>query len=300
MVSPLDLRFVAVTGKGGVGKTTVAAAVSRLAASRGRRVLLCDLDASGVTAQALGVDPVGYEPVEVEPGIDLMQMATADALHHYLRTFTPFAPLGRIRPLARALDLMGGGAPGVREVLALGRLLWAVRTDEYDLVVMDGPATGHVVAHLDSPHSVGALASGGLLAGQTRWMRELLRDPALCGVLAVALPEEAPAAECCELIDDIRSLDSAPIAGVAVNRLPPGVGLASDRAILAAAPGLDLSPGSRAAVDALVRERDRDDVARGWARLIADRADPAPIWSVPHERTAAVVGPGGGGRAGEV
>jgi len=274
-----------------VGKTTIAAALAVAAASRARRVLLCDLDGSGATAQALGIGDVGYEPTEATQGLHVMRMDTAAALHHYLRTFTPMAALGRIRPLGRALDLMGGAAPGVREVLALGRLLWAVRTDEYDLVVMDGPATGHVIAYLDAPRSVGTLASGGLLAGQTGWMSELLADHTRCGVLAVALPEEAPAEECCRLIADVSELGSAGLCGAVINRVPLGVPLASDRALLSAIEARDVElPGaSHSALQALARERDSDDAARRWIEVVAGCARPAPFWSVPVVAEADVV-----------
>ncbi len=285
---PLSLGFLAVTGKGGVGKSMVAAAVGGLAARNGRRVLICDLDASGDVAAAFGSPAQGYEPVSVAPGVDVMQMNTEAAIRDYLATFTPIPVVSRLGPVSRGLDLMGRAAPGVREVLSVGKLLWFVRQGTYDLVVMDGPATGHVVGHLAAPVSVGRLAAGGLLATQTSWMTDLLSDPTVAGALVVATPDDGPVDEALALVDRIPSATPIGLVGGVVNRMPAVPGLAADLRLLdyvehaIAQGGSDsASPGLSAMVGHLVNLRDRGDRALGCFRRLAERLDPLICWSLP-------------------
>ena len=87
MTALLDLRMLWVTGKGGVGKTSIAAALAKVAALSGRRTLVCEMDAKGALANALGEDELGFEPTEVSPNLFAMTMSTEDALREYLRLF---------------------------------------------------------------------------------------------------------------------------------------------------------------------------------------------------------------------
>ena len=115
----LDRRLVFVTGKGGVGKTSVAAAIAELAARSGRRTLVCEMDAKGALAEALGSSGLAFEPTEVEPNLFAMTMNTEDSLREYLRLFVRVPLLGKIGPLARTFDFVADAAPGVKEILAV-------------------------------------------------------------------------------------------------------------------------------------------------------------------------------------
>lgn len=221
MSSLLDRRFLVVTGKGGTGKTTVAAALARLAAQRGKRVLLCELDATGDIAQPFGAENIGFTPTECEPGVFVMAMDTEKAMQEYvhLNLKMPFAfGLG---PFARALDFVANAAPGVREILTMGKLCWEVKRENFDLVIADAPSTGHVVSQLDSPNSVGELITVGPLVNQTAWMREMLTDPERTGVVIVATPEEMPVQESLDLIARLDERTQTPIGAVVVNRVHP-------------------------------------------------------------------------------
>ena len=284
--SPLDLGLLVVTGKGGVGKTTVAAAAACVAAERGRSVLLCDIDASGGCAEVLEVPRPGYEPAQARPGLDVMEMDTAAAMFHYLETFTPFGPIARRAPLSRGLSLMGSAAPGVREVLALGRLLWAVREGEYDLVIMDGPATGHVVAHLASPSSIGSLAAGGLLAGQTSWLQEMVTDPATSGVVVVTLPEPGPVNETIELLDELDRQVGIDRRGVAVNRMREPLGLRTDRELLGELEAVELPDPLATLVRRRVDVAARHDAEVAQHRRFRNHSGASPVWSIAHADAA--------------
>lgn len=231
-VSLLDRQLLFVTGKGGVGKTSVAAALASLAASAGKRTLVCEMDAKGALAAALGVGPVGYEPVEVTPNLFAMSMHTEDSLREYLRVIARIPIVGRLGPLARTFDFVADAAPGVKEILAVGKLCFEVRERHYDLVVVDAEASGHVVAQLDAPRVIRDLVRVGVIRDQTQWMLDILGDARRTGLVAVCTPEEMPVAETVELVGRVKAQTSVDVAAVIVNRMPPTWFAPGDAAVL--------------------------------------------------------------------
>jgi anion-transporting ArsA/GET3 family ATPase len=220
-VGLLDRRLLFVTGKGGVGKTTVAAALARCAVTAGKRVLVCEVDAKGSLATAFEAAPVGFDPVEIEPGLHLMTMDTEASLREYLRLHLRLPLIGRLGPLASVFDFVATAAPGVREILSVGKLAYEVREGRYDLVVVDAPSSGHVVAQLAAPRSVRDLVEVGLIRTQTDWMLDILGDPDRTAVVLVATPEEMPVAETVDLLGRIRSETDVAVGAVVVNRVLP-------------------------------------------------------------------------------
>jgi anion-transporting ArsA/GET3 family ATPase len=206
----LDRRLLFFTGKGGVGKSTVTAATALLAADQGKRVLLVEVDAKNNLTALFEHAPVGFEPKQVHPGVFAMQMDTESSLREYLKVQAKVPVFGRIGPMARAFDFVATAAPGVKEILTVGKLAYEVREDNYDLVVVDASATGHVVGQLASPVAMAELVGVGVVRQQTAWMTDMLRDPAVTGVVIVATPEEMP-------VNETR----VDLAAVVVNRVLP-------------------------------------------------------------------------------
>jgi anion-transporting ArsA/GET3 family ATPase len=221
MTSLLDHRLLFVTGKGGVGKTTVAAALALVAARLGKRTLVCEVDAKGDIATAYGVGPTAFEPKEVQPNLFAMSMSTEESLKEYLKLQMRLPLVARIGPLARTFDFVANAAPGVKEVLIVGKLAYEVRNDHYDLVIADASATGHVVAQLAAPEAIGDLVKVGRVASQTDWIKDILHDPAQTGVAIVCSPEEMPVAETLELAARIDEETEVRLSGVIANRVLP-------------------------------------------------------------------------------
>jgi anion-transporting ArsA/GET3 family ATPase len=217
----LDRRLLFVTGKGGVGKTTVAAALALLAAQQGKRTLLGEVDAKGNLADFFEVGSTSFEPREVLPGLHAMTMRTEDSLKEYVRLQLKLPLVAKLGPLARTFDFVATAAPGVKEVLTVGKFLWEVRARHYDIVVVDAVASGHVVAQLAAPQGIRELVKVGLVREQTGWMLDLLGDPAVTGAVIVASPEEMPVNETIELSERIAAETNVDLAAVVVNRVLP-------------------------------------------------------------------------------
>jgi anion-transporting ArsA/GET3 family ATPase len=217
----LDLKLVFVTGKGGVGKTTVASALALFASQQGKRVLVCEVDAKGDVSGFYEAPPTGFAEKEVLPGLFVMTMDTEASLREYLKLQLRIPVIGRIGPLAKAFDFVATAAPGVREILTVGKLCFEVRERNYDLVVVDAPASGHIVGQLAAPQAINDLVKVGLIRTQTDWMLDILSDPAQTGLVAVCTPEEMPVNETIDLAVRVKKETTVKMSAVVVNRVLP-------------------------------------------------------------------------------
>ncbi len=217
----LDLKLLFVTGKGGVGKTTVTGALAQLAADRGKRVLACEVDAKGDLAALFEAAPTNFNGREVVPNVFAMSMDTEASLREYLKLNLKIPIVGRIGPLAKAFDFVATAAPGVREILTVGKLCYEVRERHYDLVVVDAPATGHIISQLAAPQAINVLVKVGLIRSQTDWMLDILSDPVRTGLVAVTTAEEMPVSETIELAQRVVDETTVRLSAVVVNRVLP-------------------------------------------------------------------------------
>lgn len=222
----LAKRLVIVTGKGGVGKSTVAAALGVAAARQGLRAVVAEVAGQWSVAQMLDGRPAGLHEAELVPGLNQVTIEREPALEEYLRYEVPGPlPAGAIAR-SRTFGLFVDATPGMAELLSVGKV-WELTqrprhrrgAQPYDLVVLDAPATGHVVALLEAPRTFGAVARVGPVARQGASIDELLRDLDLTGVVAVTTPEQMAVSETISLRDTLLDRLGINLAVVVVNRV---------------------------------------------------------------------------------
>lgn len=222
----LEKRLLVVSGKGGVGKSAVAAALGQLAARQGKRVLLVDMGESAGLASHLATGLLEFEPREVRPGIFAMRIVRSDALLEYLTIQLSLRGLKRFGALARAFDALATAAPAVREIVSMGKVLWEVREQKWDLVIADAPPTGQIGSYLRAPKSISELVPTGRIQRQAAWMGHTLKDPESTHLLLVNLAEELPTAETRQTLEWLEQNHLVPTPSVFTNRVLAELGVA--------------------------------------------------------------------------
>ena len=231
----LDRRLVILSGKGGVGRTTVAAALARVAAARGKRVLVAQTDAVERLGKMLGRPaPIGPVVTDVAPGIAAVNMTPRESLHQYALMVLRYEAVYRALFDNRVVRGFLSAIPGLDAYAMLGKAWWhtteetKARTGSlsprwaYDLVILDGPASGHATAMLKIPGAILAAVPAGPLARDARMMSDLLSDATRTALVIVTRPEELPAEETAQLARTARDELKIALGPVIVNATPPG------------------------------------------------------------------------------
>jgi anion-transporting ArsA/GET3 family ATPase len=253
-------RVIIVAGKGGVGKTTVAAALAVAAARAGRRALLVELEGKSGLAALFGRGELDEE-TEVYPRLSVLPLAPDEALIEYLEDHG----LGRLSKRlisSGALDIVATAVPGMKEILVLGKVKALQRAKAADVIIVDGPAAGHAVTFLVSPKGLLDAVRVGPVLTQAVEVSEMLADPDRAQVLLVTVPEETPVNETVETAAAIS--ETIGLSLVVVNGVYPERGLdgADPERIRADA----------AEADVFVPDREVEHLARAAAFLISRRA----------------------------
>lgn len=267
MIPLLNRRLVVVTGKGGVGKTTVAGALGVLAARQGKQVILCELS--------------GQPPrPQVAPGVTVLSIDPESAKSEWLRRQLRSGALAGILARTSLFQLLTAAAPGLAELVTIGKVWDLARDDRAgcDLTILDGPPTGHALALLNAPRTYASVARMGPIHRQALQIDGFLRDRTRTAVLGVALPEEMPVNETLELAarlgDNGIGMDAVVVNGLHTERFT------SDEAKRMAALDGRIAQGPQAALRLARFEHTRARSQRAELRRLR-RAIEAPVTTLP-------------------
>ena len=227
------VRLLLIVGKGGVGKTSVAATIANVASLTGRSVLIADVDARHGAAAAYGVTDLSYDEQVLVPGDPAVGRGTVsgrtltadDALVEYLADHG----MGRLaRKLASngVVDVIATATPGIKDLLVLGKVKQLVTEARHDLVILDTPASGHAVTFLRSARALADSVANGRIRRQADEVIAVLGDHDRCRVVLVTLAEETPVNETIETaftLEDEVGVALTPIVVNAVLDVPPAV-----------------------------------------------------------------------------
>jgi anion-transporting ArsA/GET3 family ATPase len=281
MAGLLDHQLLFVTGKGGVGKTTVAAAAALRAAGEGRRVIVAETGAQRLPAMFGAPAPRRGEEAELAPGLWTVAIDSARALEEWFAAQLHSRALVQVLTRSNMFRGFVEAAPGARELVTITKVWelaqhrrWDRARAGYDLVIADAPASGHGLGMLGTPKTFADIARVGPLHTQAARVREWLEDSRRTAYLAVALAAEMPVTETLELEDRLRHTIGRNLTGIVVNGMLPRRFSAQDLAQVGAT--LDGHPAAAAARTGAARARAQQSQL---ARL--RRGARAPVRTLP-------------------
>jgi hypothetical protein len=281
-----DKRLVVVTGKGGVGKTTVAAALGLAAARAGKRTVVCEVAEQERLAAMFGVTDVGHSEHELAPGLHAVSVDPERAKLEWLRYQLKSGTLASLLGGSSLFGYLTAAAPGLSELVTIGKV-WDLAQLErrtggsvFDMAIVDAPATGHGLGMLKAPSTYASVTRVGPVGRHARLIDRFLRDRAATGVLAVALAEEMPVNETIELEQRLADEVGMAIDRVVANAVFPQRFSAKEAGRLRALNGRG-SPSASAALRTALAEHERARGQRSQLRRLR-RHVRAPVITLPY------------------
>ena len=282
----LDKRLVIVTGKGGVGKSTVALALGLASAQRGRKTIVCEVSAQERLSRAFHRADVGFHEVEMAENLWAISIDPDESMREYVLLQLKVRAMRDLLFRSKIFNYLAAATPGLRELVTIGKI-WELALDDrkvkkgrrYDTVIVDAPATGHGVGFLQTPRTFANVARVGPIASQAETLDRFITDHRRTGVAIVALPEEMPVNETANLERDLNEEVGVAVDRIYLNGLYPERFSADEEQTMEGA--FDTAEGaSRTALRAALSQRRRSVAQREQLARLEELTD-APVSTLP-------------------
>jgi anion-transporting ArsA/GET3 family ATPase len=278
--------LVIVTGKGGVGKTTVSVALGMRAAAEGKRTIVCEVAAQENASRMFEHTSVGFHEVELEENLWVISIDPDESMREYVLLQLKVRAMRDMLFRSRIFNYLTAATPGLKELVTIGKIWELARLDrkaksgrKYDTVIVDAPATGHGVGFLQTPRTFANIARVGPIHSQAQTLDNFITNHETTGVAIVALPEEMPVNESAALEHDLVAEVGVAVDRVYMNGLYPER-FSKDEAEKLAALAAAEEDGTRAAARAALSEFGRARSQRAQLARLRRRVQ-APVKTLP-------------------
>ncbi|MEK6250362.1 MAG: ArsA-related P-loop ATPase [Actinomycetota bacterium] len=228
MPEMLEKRLLFVTGKGGVGKSTVAASLGLAAAARGKRTIVCEIGSQEHTSRLFNRAQVGFHEVQLEENLWTISIDPDESMREYVLLQLKVRAMRDLLFRSRVFTYLTAATPGLKELVTIGKIWELAQLDrkvkkgrKYDLVIVDAPATGHGIGFLQTPRTFANIARVGPIHAQAQELDRFITDHASTGAAIVSLPEEMPVNETATLERELREEIGVSVDRVYMNALYP-------------------------------------------------------------------------------
>jgi anion-transporting ArsA/GET3 family ATPase len=228
MPDMFDKRLLFVTGKGGVGKSTIAAGLGLAAAQRGKRTIICEIGSQEHTSQLFRRGQVGFHEVELQEDLWAISIDPDESMREYVLLQLKVRAMRDLLFRSRVFTYLAAATPGLKELVTIGKIWELAQLDrkvkkgrKYDLVIVDAPATGHGIGFLQTPRTFASIARVGPIHSQAQELDRFITDHDVTGTAIVSLPEEMPVNETALLEQELREEIGVAVDRVYMNALYP-------------------------------------------------------------------------------
>jgi anion-transporting ArsA/GET3 family ATPase len=228
MPEMLEKRLLFVTGKGGVGKSTVAASLGLAAAARGKRTIVCEIGSQEHTSGLFNRAQVGFHEVQLEDNLWTISIDPDESMREYVLLQLKVRAMRDLLFRSRVFTYLTAATPGLKELVTIGKIWELAQLDrkvrkgrKYDLVIVDAPATGHGIGFLQTPRTFANIARVGPIHAQAQELDRFITNHASTGTAIVSLPEEMPVNETASLERELREEIGVSVDRVYMNALYP-------------------------------------------------------------------------------
>jgi anion-transporting ArsA/GET3 family ATPase len=283
----LDKKLVFVTGKGGVGKSTISIALGLAAAARGKRAIVCEVSSQENASKLFKKGEVGFNEVEVAENLWAISIDPDESMREYVLLQLKVRAMRDLLMRSRLFNYLAAATPGLKELVTIGKIWELAQGDrkvkkgrQYDLVIVDAPATGHGIGFLQTPRTFAGIARVGPIHSQAQELDRFITDHDTTGVAIVSIPEEMPVNESASLEETLTKEVGVAVDRVYMNAMYPERFDKGDAGQLEKALG-SAEGGARAAVNAALSQYRRARTQRAQLQRLKRRVS-SPVKTLPY------------------